>query len=142
MSPRWEKDPNIRRGRTVVHILHAHLVFVTKHRSGVLNDAMLTRCEQTMRKVCRDFDAELTDFNGGPDHVHLLVDYPPKVALSILVNSLKGVAARRLRAEFAGQINHAIMRGHFWSPSYFVGSCGGAPLKVVEDYIEQQKRPD
>jgi putative transposase len=73
--------------------------------------------------------------------VHLLVHYPPSVAISRLVNSLKGVSARRLRQEFTGKINHAIMHGHFWSPSYFAGSCGGAPLAVVKEYIENQRRP-
>ena len=89
MSPRWEPNPDIRRGRTVVHNLYAHLVFVTKYRRGVMNDEMLTRCEEIMRKVCQDFETELTDFNGETDHVHLFVHYPPKVALSGLVNSSK-----------------------------------------------------
>jgi putative transposase len=76
MSPRWEPNPDIRRGRTVVYHLHAHLVFVTKYRRGVLDDEMLTRCEEVMRKVCEDFGAELKEFNGETDHVHLLVHYP------------------------------------------------------------------
>ncbi|MFE9340293.1 IS200/IS605 family transposase [Streptomyces sp. NPDC007063] len=142
MSPRWEPNPDIRRGRTVVYNLHTHLVFVTKYRRNTMDDEMLTRCEEIMRKVCDDFGATLTEFNGEADHVHLLVHYPPKIALSGLVNSLKGVSARRLRAEFTGRVNRAIMHGHFWSPSYFAGSVGGAPLQVVKDYIEQQKRPD
>lgn len=66
---------------------------------------------------------------------------PPKVALSALVNSLKGVSARRLREEFTKRVARASVHGRFWSPSYFVGSCGGAPLSVVKDYIDQQKRP-
>ncbi|MEU4098342.1 IS200/IS605 family transposase, partial [Streptomyces sp. NPDC026673] len=105
-------------------------------------DEMLTRCEEVMRKVCDDFGAELKEFNGEPDHVHLLVHYPPKVALASLVNSLKGVSSRRLRAEFTDRANQAITHGRFWSPSYFTGSCGGAPLQVVKDYIAQQKQPD
>ncbi len=68
--------------------------------------------------------------------------YPPKITLSGLVNSLQGVSARRPRAEYTGRVNRAVMHGHFRSPSYFAGSVGGAPLQVVEDYIEQQKRPD
>jgi putative transposase len=102
---------------------------------------MLRFCEQVMRKVCGDFGAELREFNGEPDHVHLLVFYPPKVAVSALVNSLKGVSARRIRAEFTGRVNRAIMHGHFWSPSYFAASCGGAPLSIIRQYIEQQQRP-
>lgn len=107
-----------------------------------MNDAMLRTCEEAMHKVCEDFGAELKEFNGETDHVHLLVHYPPKVALSGLVNSLKGVSSRRLRAEYTGRVNRAIVHGRFWSPSYFAGSCGGAPLQVVKDYIAQQKRPD
>ena len=142
MSPRWEPDPHIRRGRSVVHDLHVHLVFVTRYRRGVLDTEMLTRCEQVMSEVCADFEATLAEFNGEDDHVHLLVQYPPKVALSHLVNSLKGVSSRRLRQDFAGRINPAAMRGRLWSPSYFAGSCGGAPLTIVKDYIANQKRPD
>ena len=122
--------------------LHAHMVFMPKYRCGVFTDEMLRRCEEIMRKVCEDFQTELVEFNGETDHVHLLVRYPPKVALSVLVNSLKSVSARKLRSEFTGQVNRVRMHGHFWSPSYFVGSCGGAPLAVVKGYIENQKRPD
>ncbi|MFF7191515.1 IS200/IS605 family transposase, partial [Streptomyces sp. NPDC008222] len=93
MSPRWEPDPGIRRGNHVVCNLHAHLVFVTKYRREVFNGEMLTRCEEIMRDVCESFGAELREFNGEDDHVHLLVHYPPKVALSKLVNSLKASGA-------------------------------------------------
>lgn len=130
-----------RRGRHVVSALHVHLVFVTKYRRGVLDGPMLQACEDAMRKVCGDFGAELREFNGEDDHVHLLVEYPPKVAVSALVNSLKGVSARRLRSEFTGRVNRATMHGHFWSPSYFAASCGGAPLSIIRQYIEQQRRP-
>src|SRR5665811_2075115 len=145
MSPRWEPDPSIRHGRSVVHNLHVHLVFVTKYRRGVFDTQMLNRCEHLMAQVCADFGATLAEFNGEVDHVHhvhLLAAYPPKMALSHLVNSLKGVSSRRLRQDFVGRINRAAMRGRFWSPSYFAGSCGGPPLSTVKDYITNQKRPD
>lgn len=74
--------------------------------------------------------------------MHLLVHYPPTVALSRLVGSLKGVSARLLRKEYPDHINRCLWGGHFWSPSYFAGSCGGAPLAVVKEYIENQKRAD
>lgn len=134
-------EADYRRGRSVVTALHVHLVFVTKYRRGVLNDDMLTLCETTMRSVCDDFEAQLVEFNGEEDHVHLLVEYPPKIAISKLVNSLKGVSARRLRFEFAGRVNRHSMNGHLWSPSYFAASCGGAPISIVRQYIEQQQLP-
>ena len=106
MSPRWEPDPDIRRGNHVVYNLHAHLVFVTRYRREVFDDEMLTRCEAIMRNVCQSFGAQLREFNGEGDHVHLLVHYPPKVALSKLVNSLKGVSSRRMRQEFPDLVRH------------------------------------
>ncbi|RQX14789.1 IS200/IS605 family transposase [Micromonospora ureilytica] len=141
MSPRWTPDPKIRRGRSVVCDLHVHLVFITKYRRDALNDAMLTHCEQIMRQICVDLGAELREFNGEDDHVHLLVHYPPKLPISTLVNRLKGVSAHYLRKEFTGQINQHIMHGHLWSPSYFAASCGDAPLKAIKDYIKGQKHP-
>jgi putative transposase len=108
----------------------------------LFNTEMLNCREHVMAKVCADFDATLAKFNGEEDHVHLLVQYPPKVALSHRVNSLKGVSCRRVRQDFVGRINRAAMHGRFWSPSYFAGSCSGAPLSIVKDYITDQKRPD
>jgi putative transposase len=142
MSPRWEPNPDIRRGRTVVYTLHAHLVFTPKYRRGVFTGELLHRCEEIMTEVCDSFGAELVEFNGEHDHVHLLVHYPPKVALSSLVNSLKGVSARLLRKEYSAHVRKYLWGGHFWSPSYFAASCGGAPLSIIKDYIENQKRPD
>lgn len=141
MSPRWTPDPDVRRGRSVVYNLHVHLVFVTKYRRDVLTGPMLTRCEQVMRDVCAQMGAELREFGGEDDHVHLLVHYPPALAIPVLVGRLKGVSAHYLRKEFTGQVNRAIMHGHLWSPSYFAGSCGGAPLAIIREYIEQQRRP-
>jgi putative transposase len=117
------------------------LVFITKYRRGVLDADMLACCEDAMQKVCGDFGAELREFNGEDDYVHLLVDYPPKVSVAGLVNSLKGVSARRLRSQFTRRVNRHIINGHFWSPSYFAASCGGAPLSIIQQYIEQQRRP-
>jgi putative transposase len=141
MSPRWETNPNIRRGRSVVHNLHPHLVFVPKYRHGAFTDEILTRCEALMREVCEKANAELREFNGEHDHVHLLIHYPPQVKLSTLVGSLKGVSAHYLRKEYADHLPKHLWGAHFWSPSYFAASAGGAPLSAVKEYIEQQKRP-
>lgn len=134
-------ETDYRRGRNVVSALHAHLVFVTKYRRNVLTDELLTRCEEIMREVCADFEATLMTFNGEDDHIRLLIEYLPKLALSKLVNSLKGVCARKLRFEYTGWVNRHSMHGHFWSPSYFACSAGEDPLARIKEYIEQQRRP-
>jgi len=117
-------------------------VCVTKHRRGLPDDATLRRCEEVMREICADFGADLAEFNGEHDHVHLLVEYPPKVAVSVHVNSLNGVSGRRLRQDLTGRVNRVSMHGRFRSPSYLAASCGGAPLSIIRQYVEQQRRPD
>lgn len=135
------QNDEIRTGRHCTFALHAHLVFVTKYRHPVFTGAHLVRLEEIMRAVCADFECELAEFNGEDNHVHLLVDFPPKVAVSRLVNSLKGVSSRRLRQEFPELVRHYWRAQRLWSGSYFAGSVGGAPLSVVKQYIEQQNRP-
>jgi putative transposase len=130
----------IRRGRHVVYALHAHLVFVPKYRRRMFDADALERLRRVFDSVCSDFGARLDEFNGEADHVHLLVAYPPKVALANLVNSLKGVSSRRLRQE-RPDLARRYWRTGVWSPSYFVGSVGGAPLDVLRRYIEEQRTP-
>jgi REP element-mobilizing transposase RayT len=86
-----------RRARHSVSLLHDHLVFVTKYRRAVFTDAMLTFCEQTMRAVCAELDVELVEFNGEADHTHLLVAYPPTLAICVLAHRLKGRTAYAVR---------------------------------------------
>lgn len=134
-------QPEYRRGRTVVTALHVHLVFVTKYRREALTGDMLTLCADVMRDVCTDFNATLAEFNGEDDHVQVLIEYPPTVQISKLVNSLKGVSARKLRDEHREWVNQHSVNGRLWSPSYFAASCGGAPISIIRQYIEQQQRP-
>ncbi|MEV0081645.1 IS200/IS605 family transposase [Saccharopolyspora sp. NPDC050642] len=136
-----EINKRFRTGRHVVFLMHAHLVFVIKYRHPVFTHTHLTRMEEIMRGVCADFETDLEEFNGETNHVHLLVNFPPKIAVSKLVNSLKGVSSRLLRKEFE-DLRFAYWNGvRLWSGSYFAGSVGGAPISVVRQYIEQQARP-
>lgn len=121
--------------------MHVHLVFVTKFRHSVFTGEHLARLEGIFRDVCTDFECELVEFNGETDHVHLLVNFPPKVAVSHLVNSLKGVSSRYMRREFPELEQHYWRAKRLWSGSYFAGSVGGAPISVLRQYIEDQARP-
>ena len=134
----------LRPGRHVVFMRHAHLVFTTKRRGKVLSNEPLQRLETILRDVGADFEVELREFNGESDHVHVLVSYPPKVCIAELANSLKGVSSRRLKREFPSikafwSVKKS--RGVLSTPSYFAASVGGAPLFVLKHYIEQQTRP-
>lgn len=121
--------------------MHVHLVFVTIYRHGVFTRAVLDDLRGIFAKVCRDFEAELVEFDGEDDHVHLLVNYPPKMAVSMLVNSLKGVSSRLVRKRNHLSVRKKQLGGALWSPSYFAGSCGGAPIEIIRQYIEQQQTP-
>ncbi len=121
--------------------MHVHLVFVAKYRKRVFTKKILKDLREIFQSVCQDFHAELVEFDGEHDHVHLLINYPPKVAISKLVNSLKGVSSRLIRKKGYPSVQKAFWGNQFWSPSYFAGSCGGAPISVIKQYIENQQKP-
>jgi putative transposase len=65
------------------------------------------------------------------DHIHVVFRAKPKHQLSKIINSVKGVTARRLFQEFPA-LKNRLWRGHLWSPSYFLVTVGGAPLEVIK----------
>ena len=113
---------------------------MTKYRRQIFNNKALNVLSIIFSKVCEDFEASLIEMDGENDHVHLLVEYPPKLAISTLVNSLKGVSSRLLR-KHVPKITKHYYRNVLWSPSYFASSCGGASIEVVKQYIQNQKTP-
>ena len=135
------KTNELRAGRHCVFQLHVHLVFVTKYRKNIFTKSILEHMNTIFASVCSDFGATLKEINGEKDYVHLLVEYPPKVSLSKLVNSLKGVSSRLLRKQHPTLLIH-YWKGMLWSPSYFAASCGGAPLEIIKRYIQSQATPD
>jgi putative transposase len=121
--------------------MHIHLVFVTKYRRKAFTKEVIDFMKSIFTKICKDFEAELVEFDGNGDHVHLLINYPPKIAISKLVNSLKGVSSRQVRKQKFKSVKENLWGNVIWSPSYFAGSCGGIPLEIIKQYIEQQETP-
>lgn len=132
---------NIRTGRHCTFNMHVHLVFVTKYRKRVFTKSTLDFMKQVFEDVAYDFESELVEFDGEKDHVHLLIHYPPKISVSKLVNSLKGVSSRYLKTNFP-ELEKYYWGNALWSPSYFAGSCGGAPLEIIKEYIRSQETPN
>jgi putative transposase len=122
-------------------IFPLYLVFVTKYRGNIFTEEILLELEDIFQAVCEDFESTLIEFDGEENHVHLIVNYPPKVSVSKLVNSLKGVSSRLIRKKQFPSVQQSLWGGSLWSPSYFAGSCGGAPIEGVWQYIEKQKIP-
>jgi putative transposase len=118
--------------------LQIHLVLVTKYSKKVINAEMLARLEQICRDTCMKWEAQVIEFNGEADHIHLLIDYSPKVQVSKLVNNLKTVSSRLIRKEFAQQVNQFYSKPVFWSGAYFAASCGGVTLEQLKAYVRNQ----
>ncbi|MBE9062234.1 IS200/IS605 family transposase [cf. Phormidesmis sp. LEGE 11477] len=126
-----------RRERNSVTNLLCHLVCVTKKRRKIFTSKSLENIEESFRSVAEKMNFEIREFNGESDHVHVLLEYPPKLSISQMVNSLKGVSSRKYRSTgFRCPTESAL-----WSPSYFCVSVGGAPLEILKQYIENQQRP-
>ena len=127
-----------RKERHSVSDLKIHLVCVTKYRKAVLFSESLSLIETSFRAVGQKMNFQILEFNGEADHIHSLIEFPPKLSISQIVNSLKGVSSRRY-----GQAGFPKPYGKdaLWSPSYFVSSVGGAPLQVLKKYIQNQEKP-
>jgi putative transposase len=126
-----------RKERHSVTDLKIHLICVTKYRKSVFTEESLDLIEKSFREVATQMDFQIQEFNGEGDHVHMLIEYPPKLSISQMVNSLKGVSSRRY-----GQAGYPKPhKESLWSPSYFAISVGGATLEVLKQYIKEQSRP-
>lgn len=110
-----------------VFSLHLHLVLVTKYRRRCIDSAILARLQSIFGNLAERWD-----------HVHILLSVNPKVAPSVLVNNFKTVSSRLIRKEFASQVRRAYRQPVFWSRSYCIVSCGGAPLSVLKQYVQGQ----
>jgi len=134
-----EKEYYIQTNIKLVFNLNIHLVFVTKYRRKVFTAVILDDLMDTFSKV---FEAFLIICNGKGNYIHLLITYPPKVSVSKLVNSLRGVSSRLIRNRGHLTVQRALWIGSLWSSGYFAASCGGAPLSSVRQHIEAQKTPN
>ena len=129
---------DFRHERHSVSKLVVHLVRVTKYRRKVLDAAALDWLDRHARQVFAKMDCKLLASDGEADHLHILVEYPPKLSVSVLVNAFKGTSSRvlrRLRPDIARRYRNGVL----WSPAYFAASAGGASLAIIKQYVETQR---
>lgn len=145
----WSRIPDMadetadyRNGRHVVYRLHAHIVLVTKYRRNPITDRVRTLLIDVTREVCERHGVNLVEADGESDHLHLLIDYPPKVSISKLVGAIKTNTSKHVREQHWPEVTQALWGQHFWSPSYFATSTGGAPLELVAAYVRNQRNPN
>ena len=129
------------RKRHSVSKLAVHLVFTTKYRRKLFTGEMIEQLRKAFQSACEKLECELLEMDGERDHVHLLIAYPPKLAISVIVNNLKSVSSRMLRLQ-----NPCLTRQSrstaLWSRSYFACSAGGATIETLKNYVDSQPTPD
>lgn len=128
-----------RRERHSVSALTVHLVCVTKYRRKVFDSNALSWLQEHARQLLQKMDCKLMACDGEADHLHLLVEFPPKLSVSAMVNAFKGTSSRRLRQERPDIAARYWRKGVLWSPSYFAATTGGATLETVKKYVETQR---
>ena len=129
------------RKRHSVTKLVVHLVFTTKYRRKLFDGYMIQQLRESFESACEKLECQLLEMDGEKDHVHLLIAYPPKLAISVMVNNLKSTSSRRLRT-LNTNLTAQSKSGLMWSRSYFACSAGGATIETLKDYVNSQNTPD
>nr|WP_131211869.1 IS200/IS605 family transposase [Bifidobacterium longum] len=122
--------------RNVVYSCKYHVVWCPKYRRPVLVNGVDGRLKDIIRETCAEIHAELIEMEVMPDHVHLLVEVDPQYGIHRAVRLIKGRSSRLLRDEYPWLKSRLPT---LWTNSYFVSTVGGAPLKTIRQYIENQK---
>lgn len=141
MSAQDKSFPDYLRRRHSVTKLVVHLIFCTKYRRKLLDCAMITQIREAMHHAAKQLEIDILEVDGEADHIHVLVGYPPKLSVSVLVNNLKSISSRMVRQQNSHLIKQS-NTGVLWSRSYFACSSGGATIETLKTYVESQKTPD
>lgn len=128
---------NYKSGSHTRHDLKAHVVWITKYRRAVLVGEVALRVRQLIREICAVEEVEILKGHVSRDHVHLLVGYPPQVAISKLVQRLKGKSSHALLQEYT-ELRRRFWGARLWARGYFVASSGNVTDEVVMAYIAGQ----
>lgn len=123
----------------VVYSCKYHVVWCPKYRRKVLVHGVDVRLKELIHQIATEHQAEVMELEIMPDHVHLLVEVDPQYGIHRLVKQLKGATSRILRQEFP-RLKQRLPT--LWTNSYFVSTVGGAPLEIIKQYIENQKRSE
>ncbi|MBT41224.1 MAG: IS200/IS605 family transposase [Idiomarina sp.] len=129
------------RKRHSVTKLVVHLIFTTKYRRKLFDGYMIEQLREAFDSACEKLECDLLEMDGEADHVHLLIAYPPKLAISVMVNNLKSVSSRRIRILNA-HIPRQSKSAALWSRSYFACSAGGATIETLREYVQSQSTPE
>ena len=136
-----QENTNFRRGRTTIFKCFYHLVLTPKYRREVFTQSMLDSLEPLLKETCEQMGGEMVEFGCEDNHLHLMLVIPPSKSISNFVGKLKGKSSHYLRKHHWNDVKDKLWGEHFWSPSYCVITCGGAPLEIVKEYVKNQNQP-
>lgn len=132
---------NTKAGSHCRYSLQYHIVWIPKYRRSFLVGKIAERLLQILRDIAHDYHIHIIAMEVMPDHVHMLVEAPPKYAPAKIVQLFKGISSRRLRQEYLDVIKKYIWKeGTLWAIGYYIGSVGdGVTTELVKEYILNQK---
>ena len=123
----------------IVYSCKYHVVFCPKYRRKVLNNGVDERLKELINNICQELHVDLIEMEGMPDHVHLLLEVDPQFGINKVVKRIKRISSRILREEFSWLKSRLPT---LWTNSYFVSTVSGAPISIIKQYIESQKRSE
>ena len=114
-----------------------HIVWITKYRKRVLEGLLAERVRDLLRQICKENNVEIIKGHVSKDHIHLFVSVPPHLAISKLVQYLKGKSSYKIMQENK-QVSKMFWGRHLWGRGYFVATSGNITDEVIMEYIKKQ----
>lgn len=127
-----------RRSSHTVSNLSCHIVWATKYRYHILKGDLKHRCRDILIQICDTENVQILKGVVSEDHIHMHVEYPPSLSVSVLVKKMKGRTSRLLQQEFP-QLGKRYWGRHFWSVGYGVWSTGNITDEMVQEYLEHHR---
>jgi putative transposase len=124
-------------GSHSMFLQHFHIVWITKYRKPILVGDIAITLRQIIRDICARESIEIIHGSVSKDHVHLFLSVPPKVAISKLLQALKGRTAHQLMMKFPELLKKYWGR-HLWVRGYFSCTSGKVTEQMIKSYIENQ----
>ena len=122
-----------------VYNLNYHIVLVTKYRHKVLKTIVEDYVKKRIPEIFKQYQWDLMEFEVMPDHIHLFVSAPPKIAPLTIASTLKSILTVDVFKEF-----EVLKQAKFWGSGLFsrgcyYGSAGTVSAATIEKYIREQK---
>ena len=117
-----------------------HIVFVPKYRRKEIYGKLRSDIGQILRQLCAYKGVEIMEAHAMPDHIHMLVRIPPKIAVSNFMGYLKGKSSLMIFERHAN-LKYKYGNRNFWAKGFFVSTVG-LDTKKVQEYIRDQEKED